>query len=763
MAQEKEILLKVQLDDSKVAARLGEVTVSLQQMKEQQRQVTAESKKLAAEIGDVSKATDEQKKAMSDNAKAMANLDANIKATTAEQKALQSELQSVTQVAYGQGDSFRELDAQARQLENTYKGLSAAERESAAGVELKNKLVALKEQLKTMDAELGNHQRNVGNYAQSIGEAFGGLPGPMGRAGKGVKNLTAQFKIMSTTPVIAIIGLIAALFQALWEQLHKSEEGMNAMSETMAAFGGIATIIQKVVDVLAKSIVWLAKQISRVVEYFTDLNETMKESKRLAEEEIEITKMQRQAVKDEADAQLEIAKLRNEAVKRDKYTAQERLNFLQQAADKEREIAETRKEIAKREYELIRDRNAMSESSTEDLDKEAQAYAAMVNAERDYVQNTIRLQSQMAQARKEIADETKKMREERQKQSDAILKEYQDFMVSIIEDETEREYQLRQLEGQREIAELRERLRVEQNITAEAREALNDLIKRKEDELQRDLAMMRQKVYEDRQAQMEQQLQSMYDALPEIVEEEEEAVIEPLNAAQQRIVELMKEGIDYATAQKIAAQEMAAEYADAAATISGSMSMAFNALSDLLGEYSDENEEAARASKAFALVGIIADQAQAISSGVKAMAEAVAGATAAGAATGIAAPITTPVFIATMTAQVASMMASIIGGIVSAKKVLSGAKFANGGVVGGTSYSGDLIPARLNSGEVVLNQKQAANTLYQIANTPASIGYDLQVQAFSAALRQMPAPVMIYSEFGEFQNKVATYNELAAI
>ncbi len=46
----------------------------------------------------------------------------------------------------------------------------------------------------------------------------------------------------------------------------------------------------------------------------------------------------------------------------------------------------------------------------------------------------------------------------------------------------------------------------------------------------------------------------------------------------------------------------------------------------------------------------------------------------------------------------------------------SGIKFAHGGVVPGGSYTGDKIPAMLNSGEAVMNQQQQANTLMAIAN-----------------------------------------------
>ena len=71
--------------------------------------------------------------------------------------------------------------------------------------------------------------------------------------------------------------------------------------------------------------------------------------------------------------------------------------------------------------------------------------------------------------------------------------------------------------------------------------------------------------------------------------------------------------------------------------------------------------------------------------------QAVAGATASGTATGPAAVFTTPAFITSAVAGVLSAFAAI-------------PKFEFGGVVPGTSFSGDKILARLNSGEEILRR-----------------------------------------------------------
>lgn len=73
--------------------------------------------------------------------------------------------------------------------------------------------------------------------------------------------------------------------------------------------------------------------------------------------------------------------------------------------------------------------------------------------------------------------------------------------------------------------------------------------------------------------------------------------------------------------------------------------------------------------------------------------QSIAGATASGTATGPLAIFTTPAFIATA-----------VGGVLSAFAAIP--KFATGGVVGGSSFHGDKILARVNSGELLLNSKQ---------------------------------------------------------
>ena len=84
------------------------------------------------------------------------------------------------------------------------------------------------------------------------------------------------------------------------------------------------------------------------------------------------------------------------------------------------------------------------------------------------------------------------------------------------------------------------------------------------------------------------------------------------------------------------------------------------------------------------------------------MANVITGATQSGTATGPAAAFTTPAFIATA-----------IGGIIGAFASIP--QFATGGIVGGSSFSGDRVMARVNSGEMILNGGQQ-NRLFNMIN-----------------------------------------------
>lgn len=160
----------------------------------------------------------------------------------------------------------------------------------------------------------------------------------------------------------------------------------------------------------------------------------------------------------------------------------------------------------------------------------------------------------------------------------------------------------------------------------------------------------------------------------------------------------------------------------------------FDGMSNIVGQFSEENEALAQLEKTLSLAKI------AMSTGV-AIAEGVAAAQAAGP------------YPANLVA-IATTVATIMANIATAISTVKSAKFAEGGIVSGTSYYGDQVNARLNSGEMVLNREQQAN-LFRMIEQPRTIGSTAELtEAFSAALSEMPNPVLEYTEFRQFTENV---------
>ena len=262
-------------------------------------------------------------------------------------------------------------------------------------------------------------------------------------------------------------------------------------------------------------------------------------------------------------------------------------------------------------------------------------------------------------------------------------------------------------------------------------------------------------------AQMAQELENV-----ELSEEEKYLIRQTYK---KKAEELDKEYHDNLVKQ---AEDARAAYKDSLKATAASASEAFGAMSDLLSAYGEENEAAAKASKAFGIAKIIVDQATSIADTAKAITAAVAGATEAAASTGPAAPFVLAGYIASMVGAVLGAVASLASSFVQAKQIIQGAdtagkdagKYSGGGTIPGTSYTGDRLIAHVNSGEGIYTGTQANNLLQEIANNPLRGGVSEEMTAaFAAAVASLPAPVMVYKEFNDFKDNVAVYDELAGI
>ena len=356
-------------------------------------------------------------------------------------------------------EQSKDLNVSYNELVHTMAELKSRWRETTDETEraqLGQHIDIINSRLKNLDASVGNYSRNVGNYTNSMVEAFTKTAGGASKMITPIKGVTTGLKAMSATPVIAILGLLANIISKIIDALKTSEENTKAVTEAMSIFGAagdlVTIVLQKLGDVLGKVVKWF----SNLFDKLGLVNERMKERRDIAKEEQAILEATREDIYKNADAEKEIAELRAKAADKEKYSASERIQYLEQAADLEKEMAEDNYKLAQREYELIKRKNALTDSSAEDKQKEAEAYAKMVKAETDYFNKQRELSSQLAKTRKE----ERKAAEDAQKEAQAAQiarlqaeKALVDAELEIVEVGTEEQLKLQKdsVNKQREI------------------------------------------------------------------------------------------------------------------------------------------------------------------------------------------------------------------------------------------------------------------------------------------------------------------------
>lgn len=549
--EDEKILIDVQMDAERVQSELRSVITSVADLKK-------ENAALKKEIEAGRDATGELSAAYAQNADTIKNLQAR-------QKALSGELNTTNTTTTDLGDSFYELTRRANALETQYKSLSKAQRESAEGQEMKKQLTELKAELKGFDAELGNYQKNVGNYPQTLAslvpgfdkvtKVIGNLTGAAGNSvpslagmAKGIGGVTKAALKFIATPIGAIIaGIVLAikLLTAAWdkvtEAIAKNDDAGTAIARLYEVT--IQPVINLVTAAFAKLAEWIGKAAGALADWLGGSEQAATAANSLVIATDELEEAERQYTVESARRAKEIARLRDEVADKEKHTAEERKQLLQQAIDLEAQNLEDEKRIKAERLRILEETAERDkDTSDETKNKIAQARADMLKAEEAYYSGKRRLTAQMSALNAEIAadeqkaaaerenaekarkaEEEKRAKEEeqsRQKEVEsekrqeevlaAIREKAAELAAKMIGDEGARALELRRLQGQKEIDALKKQLEEGKDLNVQARDELAALIKAKEQSLQNELKRMaddyaRKQIEEEKTRTMERE------------------------------------------------------------------------------------------------------------------------------------------------------------------------------------------------------------------------------------------------------------------
>lgn len=750
MAKVEEIVLDVKFNGGDAERNVAELTLKMQNL----RAAQVENQKAMKGTGESAR---EAAEAYIQNTRAIAE-------TQAQLRAANEVLKDSVKLNNANSGSINEMRVQLKQMQKEYDNLSAAERDNASvGGALLDKIKALDTNLKSLEAATGRNQRNVGNYSDSILDAAS----KMGSLGKGtqavvnpMKNANNAMKAMAANPWMAIISLAVTIVLKLTDAFKKNGAAMESLNKVFGIFSGIGVIVDKVIDNIASGVSKFADRLISLGQRLGVINEEMQKGVDIAQEQLALAQQSRDIRMADAAAQGEIAELREKASDKENYSLQERIDALNKAQEKENEIAQQRIANAKREYELAKAVADQANSSQEELDKVADAYVRWQNeiANTANANRTLNKQinSMSAEAQREADAKAKEQAQKAKAAREARLKAAQDAakaeldierellleQINAIEDEQDREVALTLFNGQREIDALTIRLQTEKNLTEKAKEDLRALIELKQTELNDSIAAINQKYY-DAEVEAERVKNEAKIAEDERLAEEQERIrqenSEKEKAAQEKLTNARK-----------SVYENSKEF--------------ILSLGDVADAFANDEKKRAKIQKGFALTQIAFKEGELIANTAKAISAAVAGAAEAAASTGVAAPITLAAFTAEMVAAVVGALAGTASSIAQAKSIVSGGAFAEGGIVGGTSYTGDRVISRTNSGEMVLTKSQQAQ-LFSIANGQQTAGfnYDAMASMMREAFASAPAPIMDYREFTTFQQSVAQYKEISRL
>lgn len=339
-------------------------------------------------------------KSLKDEISALILVDANYQKQAMQLTEKQLQLSKATEVTKGAvigvEKSYAQLVAQTNALRKEWRSVEMG---SDRFKELSSLINENNNRLKEMDKTIGDNFRNVGNYAEGFSQALGTLGGQFPSVQNGIMGVQKGFNLLNTNPILATFTAIVLVIQKVINVMKQSESGTQSLATVMGAFDGVLTLVTKGFEFLGKGIAWVVEKVTDLTAKWFGQNTAINENVAIQKEQIALDKLKRENLVKEAQLEYEISELRAKSADKIKYSAKERIAFLEQAMNKELELSKMAQEEAQKEYDLIVLKNKQTESGTKDLDAEAQALANVTRAQTEYNKKIREYNAQLTEAK----------------------------------------------------------------------------------------------------------------------------------------------------------------------------------------------------------------------------------------------------------------------------------------------------------------------------------------------------------------------------
>lgn len=317
------------------------------------------------------------------------------------------------------------------------------------------------ENLANANTDLSSTQQNLSKSTKQQKAGLEDLGGGFGSAVTGAKALGKQFLMLLANPIILMVAALVAGLGLLFKAFTSTNDGADKFEQIMAGISAVIDIVRdrflKATEVLKKlfsgDIIGAAKEYLSIFDGFGD--EIEKEFKQAANAARYLQEVE------DATRSLGVAraKLNRDLAESKEIITDETASY----ADKKKAIEsvrvaeekQTNQELAnaKKKLAAIKLANSLSDTSDEDLQKQADAEAALYNLQAESANNrrAIRkseiradneersrlkaIADERKAAEKERADREKELAKERKEQRDKELKEIEEFNKSKLQAE----------------------------------------------------------------------------------------------------------------------------------------------------------------------------------------------------------------------------------------------------------------------------------------------------------------------------------------
>ena len=351
--------------------------------------------------------------------------------------------------------------------------------------ETKNRLNEEKAGLKTINKErkrantaLKESTKNTADYSGVVGildRQTGGLISNVTGLTTSIGGATKGFKLLRLAIIGTGIGALVIAITSVATAFTNSEKGQNKFRKLMTQIGVVVGNVTDILGNFGNAIISFVtgnfdearESINAVTEGIKNFGEeTRKEIQvagELADARAKADKMERDLIIERAEATRKFNELREKAADKENVSIEDRIAALREAGRIEDEITQKEIEAARIRFETKKQENALSESTKEDLDEEAQLQARLIELEASRLKKQKTLTAEITTNLREQKAEEKRI----QAEADAEQKRIDAEKAAKDKEESDAK-----LAAEKQLADLKKQIRDAEAVTEDERRAL---------------------------------------------------------------------------------------------------------------------------------------------------------------------------------------------------------------------------------------------------------------------------------------------------